>query len=234
MSLDLPASLADSDVAIHRDVGPLSGPHVLALAVRAHALDRITALDQEIDGQLSAGRVRDQVAVVMQEPTRWPLSARDNIGIGHFGGGNLTTGNSNIAIGNAGVPLDSHRPRGGIRLDSQANEGHAAMAGQGFALLTPFLWRGDVAAVRPLQLGAGALLVREQWASENAEPVHAVGRPQRVLVRAGQLGLQRLDLMADGSLRHEQLLGRARKALVAGGGLEGAQRGKRRKASYHG
>ena len=37
----------------------------------------------------------------------------------------------------AGVPLDSHRPRGGIRLDSQANEGHAAMAGQGFALLTP-------------------------------------------------------------------------------------------------
>ena len=28
----------------------------------------------------------------------------------------------------------------------QANEGHAAMAGQGFALLTPLLWKGDVAA----------------------------------------------------------------------------------------
>ncbi|MCW6010964.1 ABC transporter ATP-binding protein/permease [Micromonospora sp. CPCC 205371] len=28
--------------------------------------------------------VRDQVAVVMQEPTRWPLSARDNIGIGRY------------------------------------------------------------------------------------------------------------------------------------------------------
>jgi len=38
--------------------------------------------------------------------------------------------------------------RPGIRLDNQANEGHAAMAGQGFALLTPFLWKGDVAAER--------------------------------------------------------------------------------------
>ena len=59
----------------------------------------------------------------------------------------------------AGVPLESHRPRGGIRLDSQANEGHAAMAGQGFALLTPFLWRGDVAAgrlVRPFELTSTA------------------------------------------------------------------------------
>jgi LysR family glycine cleavage system transcriptional activator len=51
----------------------------------------------------------------------------------------------------AGVPLDGHRPRGGIRLDSQANEGHAAMAGQGLALLTPFLWRGDMAAGRLVQ-----------------------------------------------------------------------------------
>jgi LysR family transcriptional regulator, glycine cleavage system transcriptional activator len=52
----------------------------------------------------------------------------------------------------AGVSLDRPLPRGGIRLDSQANEGHAAMAGQGFALLTPFLWRGDVAAGRLCQL----------------------------------------------------------------------------------
>jgi LysR family glycine cleavage system transcriptional activator len=51
----------------------------------------------------------------------------------------------------AGVPLDGHRPRGGIRLDSQANEGHAAMAGQGLALLTPLLWRGDLAAGRLTQ-----------------------------------------------------------------------------------
>ncbi|MFL6722272.1 MAG: LysR substrate-binding domain-containing protein [Sphingomonas sp.] len=38
--------------------------------------------------------------------------------------------------------------RPGIRLENQANEGHAAMAGQGFALLTPLLWKGDVAAGR--------------------------------------------------------------------------------------
>src|SRR3954454_14047508 len=48
-----------------------------------------------------------------------------------------------------GVPADDatlRRP--GIRLENQANEGHAAMAGQGFALLTPLLWKGDVAAGR--------------------------------------------------------------------------------------
>ena len=38
--------------------------------------------------------------------------------------------------------------RPGVRLENQANEGHAAMAGQGFALLTPLLWKGDVAADR--------------------------------------------------------------------------------------
>jgi len=48
-----------------------------------------------------------------------------------------------------GVPADVQALRkAGIRLDNQANEGHAAMAGQGFALLTPLLWRGDVAAGR--------------------------------------------------------------------------------------
>src|SRR3989337_2445047 len=54
-------------------------------------------------------------------------------------------------VAEAGVPLDSHHPRGGIRLDTQANEGHAAMGGQGFALLTPLLWRGDMAAGRLVQ-----------------------------------------------------------------------------------
>jgi LysR family glycine cleavage system transcriptional activator len=48
-----------------------------------------------------------------------------------------------------GVPADeSVLKRPGIRLENQANEGHAAMAGQGFALLTPLLWKGDVAAGR--------------------------------------------------------------------------------------
>lgn len=52
-------------------------------------------------------------------------------------------------LGDNGVAIDAgqlHRP--GVRLDNQANEGHAAMAGQGFALLTPVLWQGDIAAGR--------------------------------------------------------------------------------------
>ena len=48
-----------------------------------------------------------------------------------------------------GVPADeSVLKRPGVRLENQANEGHAAMAGQGFALLTPLLWKGDIAAGR--------------------------------------------------------------------------------------
>lgn len=50
-----------------------------------------------------------------------------------------------------GVPFDASLRRGGIRLDNQANEGHAAMGGQGFALLTPFLWRGDLVGGRLVQ-----------------------------------------------------------------------------------
>ncbi len=52
----------------------------------------------------------------------------------------------------AGVTYTDTPGRGGVRLDSQASEGHAAMAGQGLAMLTPFLWCNDIAdgrLVRP-------------------------------------------------------------------------------------
>jgi LysR family glycine cleavage system transcriptional activator len=55
----------------------------------------------------------------------------------------------------AGVAADTVARRPGVRMDNQANEGHAAMGGQGFALLTPFLWTGDVASgrlVRPFPI----------------------------------------------------------------------------------
>ena len=48
----------------------------------------------------------------------------------------------------AGVDVPEGPPRPGVRLDSQAHEGHAAIAGQGVAMLTPFFWRSDLAEGR--------------------------------------------------------------------------------------
>lgn len=48
----------------------------------------------------------------------------------------------------AGVPTEGRPRRGGLRLDSQADEANAAMAGQGFVMLTPYFWRYDLAAGR--------------------------------------------------------------------------------------
>ena len=48
----------------------------------------------------------------------------------------------------AGVDVPDGPRRPGVRLDSQAHEGHAAIAGQGVAILTPFFWRSDLAEGR--------------------------------------------------------------------------------------
>jgi LysR family glycine cleavage system transcriptional activator len=56
----------------------------------------------------------------------------------------------------AGVPT-SPGMRPGMRMDSQAHAGNAAIAGQGVAMLTPFFWRHDIAEgrlVRPFGLEA--------------------------------------------------------------------------------
>lgn len=52
----------------------------------------------------------------------------------------------------AGVESPPGPPRPGVRLDSQAHEGNAAMAGQGVAMLTPFFWRNDLAEGRLVRL----------------------------------------------------------------------------------
>ena len=58
----------------------------------------------------------------------------------------------NVWFKDAGVEFESRpRHRGGLRLDSQANEGHAAMGGQGFVLLTPEFWKNDIADGRLVQ-----------------------------------------------------------------------------------
>jgi LysR family glycine cleavage system transcriptional activator len=63
----------------------------------------------------------------------------------------------------SGVELDGRPPpRGGLRLDNQANEGHAAMGGQGFALMTPFLWVNDVAQGR-LVMPFPEMISRRGW-----------------------------------------------------------------------
>jgi LysR family glycine cleavage system transcriptional activator len=52
----------------------------------------------------------------------------------------------------AGLTAEGVRNRRGVRLDNQANEGHAAMAGLGIALLTPFFWQNDIAEERLVML----------------------------------------------------------------------------------
>lgn len=59
----------------------------------------------------------------------------------------------------AGVESAGRLRKPGLRLDSQADEGHAAMGGQGFALLTPAFWKNDIAdgrLVQPFALTATA------------------------------------------------------------------------------
>jgi len=51
----------------------------------------------------------------------------------------------------AGVETAGRPIQPGLRLDSQADEGHAAMGGQGFALLTPAFWKNDMADGRLVQ-----------------------------------------------------------------------------------
>jgi LysR family glycine cleavage system transcriptional activator len=51
----------------------------------------------------------------------------------------------------AGIDLPDEARRQGIRLDSQALEGNAVLAGQGIGTLTPLYWRGDLAAGRLVQ-----------------------------------------------------------------------------------
>lgn len=51
-------------------------------------------------------------------------------------------------LAEAGVVVEGVPGRGGVRLDSQASEGNAAMAGQGVAMLTPFFWTKDLAEGR--------------------------------------------------------------------------------------
>jgi LysR family glycine cleavage system transcriptional activator len=51
-------------------------------------------------------------------------------------------------LNEVGVKVTQGLVRQGVDMDSQAHRGHAAIAGQGVALLTPFFWRNDIAEGR--------------------------------------------------------------------------------------
>lgn len=55
-------------------------------------------------------------------------------------------------LSDAGLAVAAARAPTGVLMESQANEGHAAMAGQGVAMLTPFFWRNDLADGRLVRL----------------------------------------------------------------------------------
>ncbi|MGH6614312.1 transcriptional regulator GcvA [Sphingomonas sp.] len=57
-----------------------------------------------------------------------------------------------VWLSEAGIDVPQGPLRPGVRLDSQAHEGNAAIAGQGIAMLTPFFWRNDIAEGRLVRL----------------------------------------------------------------------------------
>jgi LysR family glycine cleavage system transcriptional activator len=85
----------------------------------------------------------------------------------------------------AGVALPTERTPG-IRLDSQATEGQAAMAGHGIGLLTPMFWKAELAAgrlVRPFPL-----IACERRAHWLVYPEHKRGRAKIRAFRDWLLG----------------------------------------------
>jgi LysR family glycine cleavage system transcriptional activator len=74
----------------------------------------------------------------------------------------------------------------GIRLDSQATEGQAAMAGHGLGMLTPMFWKAEVAAGRLVQ--PFPLIACERRAHWLVYPEHKRGRAKIRAFRDWLLG----------------------------------------------
>ena len=104
------------------------------------------------------------------------------------------------------------RASAGLRLDSQADEGHAAMGGQGFVLLTPAFWKNDIADGR---------LVPAVRADRDRRLPLLAGDRARAAQRAQDQALPR---MAAAAGRAEQ--GRA----AGGGGVRDAEHGEANRA----
>ena len=97
---------------------------------------------------------------------------------------------------------------------------------------------GEHAGILPLQQALGPERDAIEAVAHGGKVVPAGFGEDEPLVLAieqpdPELGLERLDLVADRALRHEQLRGRAGEALVACRGFEGAQRIQWREALPH-
>jgi LysR family glycine cleavage system transcriptional activator len=95
----------------------------------------------------------------------------------------------------AGIDVPDGRLRPGVRMDSQANEGAAAMAGQGVAMLTPFFWRNDIADGRLVRL-SGQISTRG-YAYWLVAPEHRRMAPKIKRFREWLLDEVKRDIAAD-------------------------------------
>ena len=97
----------------------------------------------------------------------------------------------------AGVTTPKGPIRRGVLMASQANDGNAAMAGQGIAILSPFFWRNDLAEgrlVRPFEQVSTAGEAYWLIAADHRRNVLKIRRFREWLL--GELAQDRLKLSA--------------------------------------
>lgn len=78
----------------------------------------------------------------------------------------------------AGIPLDDDAGAGRLRLDSHVNEGRAAIADQGIAMLSPFLWRDSIAEGKLVDLFPSSSVKRESYGYWLVCPEHRLHAPK--------------------------------------------------------
>ena len=88
-----------------------------------------------------AGRLKDKVAIVTGAGSRGP-------GMGNGKAAAILFAREGAKV----LCVDAEVGRAEETVKMISDEGHAAMAGQGVAMLTPFLWRNDIAQGRLVRL----------------------------------------------------------------------------------
>ena len=129
----------DADVAIRAGAAPWPGLDCTELMVVDFTPMATPRFIARVEGALGRALVPGDLAEL-------PLLSHDDPWWDHW-------------FAAAGIERTAAKRVAGLRLDSQADEGHAAMGGQGLALLTPAFWRNDLAdgrLTRPFALTATA------------------------------------------------------------------------------